>query len=189
MTIVTDCTEASVQARIMYEKRSSSLALMPNYTPLHWWENDLFQITNAGLWVEYEIKRSLNDYRADFRKTDSCQGRKKFKHDILAAGSDKIIYDPYEHIPTLVGKHLVTVRVPNRFYFCVPIELDKKITPPEYAGLIIYNKANKKTSYIVSKPAPLIHKVKHGEAILRPALVAAYNRYRWKFIESEIKIN
>ena len=104
MAIVTDCTESQVQARIMLEKQSSSKIMVPNYTPATWWENDLFQVTKAGYWVEFEIKRSISDYRADFKKSSSWVDGQK-KHDLLEAGEGEFVFDPYTERPNLKGKH------------------------------------------------------------------------------------
>lgn len=191
--IVTSCTESQVQARIMFDKRGSSLSILPNYTPNNWWENDVFQITKAGYWVEYEIKRSVSDYRADFNKIESFAGYdagtgyENSKHKMLESGVDEYNFDPHANHPHFEGKYTRTIRTPNRFYFCLPIELLEKIQVPEYSGLISYQENHGRTTYRIEKTAPLRHKTKHGDKILRPAQITGMNRYTWHFMKQHIE--
>jgi len=193
MTIVTECTESEVQAIIMLDKRGSSLSILPNYTPQNWWENDVFQITKAGYWVEYEVKRSISDYRADFKKMESFAGYdagtgyENSKHEILKSRVSELTFDPHINHPHFAGKYTRTIRTPNRFYFCVPIELMDKIEPPEYAGMIVYEMRHGRITYRIEKTAPLRHKTKHGDKILRPAQITGMNRYTWYFMKQHIK--
>ena len=52
--------------------------VVPNYTPVKWYEADLFGVTKAGLGVEFEIKISRRDFKADAKKVE--------KYRRLAAG-------------------------------------------------------------------------------------------------------
>lgn len=134
--------------------------IMPNFTPVGWWENDVFEITGAGYWIEYEIKVSRGDFFADAKKYNTeypegfqwdpvkkeyPKGVQRTKHERLADGD---------------------IKGPNRFYFLVPKGLVKPEEIPAWAGLIYAYKNEADDRYIrfdqVVK-APLIHKSKLDE--------------------------
>lgn len=89
---------------------SSSPLMVPNIF-LWNWESDLLYLTNCNYAVEWEIKLSRSDFRADFQK--------QYKHNVLAGK-----YHP-------VG--------PSEFYFACPQGLIDKNEVPEYAGLVWVN--------------------------------------------------
>ncbi len=69
-----DLTERMIQRGLISMFRTSSRVLMPNYTPRDWWECDLFRITKAGYFYEYEIKLTRGDFKADAKKVDIHYG-------------------------------------------------------------------------------------------------------------------
>lgn len=71
------------------------------------WESDFFAVSHSGYGVEFEIKTSVSDYRADF---------KKIKHKVLDRSKKGFC--------------------PNKFYYVVPEKLIKISDIPHYAGLI-----------------------------------------------------
>lgn len=85
--------------------------VLPNY---YWfdYEMDICKITQSGYIVEYEIKISRADYKADFNK--NFYGYTK--HDMLRSGKGA-----------------------NRFYFVVPENLVQISEVPEHCGLIYYS--------------------------------------------------
>lgn len=80
---------------------------VPNYTPSYWHECDVFAVTKADMGVEFEIKISRSDFKADASKVD--------KHKKLFTG------DPFG---------------PSRFYYVVPDGLITVEEVPDYAGLL-----------------------------------------------------
>jgi len=60
-------TARDIQRRLMVERYRRSFVLY-NYTPKTWFECDVFEITQAGYFREYEIKLSLSDFKADAEK-------------------------------------------------------------------------------------------------------------------------
>lgn len=92
-------------ADLTYQKGYNLAA--PNYTPFKWHECDLFAVTKAGLGVEFEIKISRSDFKADASKTE--------KHRRLA------LADPFG---------------PSRFFYVVPEGMIAVEEVPDYAGLI-----------------------------------------------------
>lgn len=91
--------------------------LIPNYF-VGKFEMDVFKLTNNGYVSEFEIKVSLTDFEADFRKKD--------KHQLLAS----------------------KVYPANRFYFVSPSGLLSLNNIPKYAGWLefednrLYTKKN-----------------------------------------------
>lgn len=127
---------------LYWQLRGASQLLIPRFTPLKWWECDLWRLTPADFVDEYEIKTSVADFRADVKKNeeryelDPATRRyapvvKATKHELLA-GSE---------------------RGPNRFWFVVPGEIADKIEVPPYAGLIVYGSRNT----VLRKQAPKRH--------------------------------
>lgn len=89
-------------------KGHSYEVVIPNfYVGLY--EMDVFRLMRSGFIVEYEIKVSRSDFRADFGKGT--------KHREITGG----------------------LRDCNRFYFVVPKKLVTAAELPSYAGLIWYN--------------------------------------------------
>lgn len=83
--------------------------MTPN-TTVFGWESDMISATKAGLLVEYEIKISRGDFRADF---------KKIRHRILDA--------------TKIGEQH---RGAAYFFYVVPRDLVRIDEVPQHAGLI-----------------------------------------------------
>ena len=105
------------------------------------WESDYLAKTTAGYWYEVEVKISLSDFKADFKKEN--------KHKLLR-----------EH--GWVGKFAV----PNYFSYCVPAHLVEKVEPlvPAYAGLISVSEHGFLTWH---KVPPKLHPVKLSDTDLR----------------------
>lgn len=98
--------------------------VMPRYTPIGWWECDVFELTNDGYFREYEIKLSVADFKADAKKKNVVQWeggkrletpREDFKHEHLA---------------------LKTPGGPVQFWFVTPENLLSAEMIPSFAGLI-----------------------------------------------------
>jgi len=111
--------EATIQQGLFYALRSSSLVIMPNYTPPHWpFECDVYQVTNALYPVEFEIKISVADFRADFTG-------KPAKHRALDGSA--------LNMPNKM------FRRPKRFWYVMPPDIADQVIDqiPDYAGLMI----------------------------------------------------
>lgn len=158
--------ENTVQTHLFWKYRSASDLLVPGYAPDGWWENDLFRLTNAGYWYEYEFKSSMRDFQADFKKMDNhprlvgleekiATWVRFRKHSILGGtdeGNDlkqrevhpqarQWMEDRFaknDH-PTPKGCGYPHPPGPNRFIFVVPERLEEKAREalPEYAGLML----------------------------------------------------
>jgi len=98
-------------------------------------EADVFMVGKSNMLVtEIEVKVSLSDFKADFKKT--------FKHKKLSEVRDNI-YGQLNWI------------LPSRFYFACPYGLIPLELIPDYAGLI-YVKEDGSIEY--QKSAPKLHK-------------------------------
>lgn len=60
--------ERTIQLALFQHLRSTCVCAAPNYTPDGWWECDVWAVTRAGYGIEYEIKLSVHDFRADKQK-------------------------------------------------------------------------------------------------------------------------
>lgn len=122
------------------------------------WESDFIAVDGQGNIFEYEIKRSIADFRADFRKR---------KHVIFGRA--------------LTEK--TTPYAPNFFYFVCPAGVVSPKQVPSYAGLIyVYSNKELKT---VKKPKQ-IHPVKRGQTPNVLINIAKSLSHRW-YSESKTK--
>ena len=126
--------ERQIQKEV--KSKRNGKAFIPNILWNDRWEADLIEITRTYQVIEYEIKVSKSDFRADFKKEE--------KHNLLSVGYD------------------ITL-MPNYFYYICPEGIIPEKDVPEYAGLIyvIQNKFNslqRKLKYV--KKAPILHNEK-----------------------------
>lgn len=120
------------------------------------WESDVL-LKVSDVWVELECKRTLADFKADFKK--------KRKHLALSGRYD-------------------TGNKPNHFGYIVPwyIIEDVKNEIPSYAGLLCYNKDN---SIDVIKELPLLHSNKINPKKKTKKCASNWGRPRKLLIEGE----
>lgn len=148
-------TERSIQMALYWRFRSTARLMVPNYNLYpRWFECDLLRVTKAGYAHEFEIKRTISDFKADAHK--SC-GRTK--HDRLAAG------DNYG---------------PSRFTFVMPEDMVALADVPTWAGLIYarpYAGMPGKLILKVVRPAPRLHQVKVSEETVTKMMVAICYRF------------
>ena len=120
------------------------------------WESDVL-LKVSDVWVELECKRTLADFKADFKKER-------------------------KHL-TLSGQY-ETENKPNHFGYIVPwyIVEDVKDEIPIYAGLLCYNKDN---SIDVIKELPLLHSNKINSNKKTKKCASNWGRPRKLLIEGE----
>lgn len=112
------------------------------------WESDFIVLNSLGYYLEYEIKISLQDFRADFRKTE--------RHKCLSAK--------------------IACRKPNKFFFVVPAGLVTEKEVPSYAGLMYYFPGGKFTDrFVTIREAPFLHKTKMN--LFKELCVKFYYKY------------
>jgi len=157
--------------------KSTAIA-MPNYTPDGWWECDLWAVTKRGYSVEYEIKTTLADFRAD-------AGKSTQRFDRYDRRERRFLYtDVVKHEEIAAG------RGPTRFFFAVPYALIDAVTPelPEWAGLVATSRNVSWTYGIwIVKDAPRLHNRKAGTREVRLAQHRACFRY-WTELERSERV-
>lgn len=138
---------------------------LPGVTPKGWWECDMWTITKAGYWHEYEIKISRSDFKKDAKKHRCVRGSRTdivFKHDEL-------------YLKSVVG--------PNYFWFATPPDLVTLDEIPEWAGLVeidwkpIYPYHLIANNLSVIKKAPRLHKVKFSDKRFEQIKTSMMYRY------------
>lgn len=92
---------------------------------------DLLGFRPSGFADEIEIKLSVDDFRADFKK------RNGHKHRDLETGTCKV----------------------NYFYFFMPADIAERVVIPDYAGLMVYSPEHERRA-VETKRAPRLHSKK-----------------------------
>ena len=170
-------TEFDLQRPLMYERYRRNF-ILPNYEPkvngrTRWWECDVFEVTDAGYWREYEIKLSRADFFADAKK-------------------DRPV--AYNYLPGAARetKHAVLARGdrsgPSRFWYVMPAGLIQPEELPCWAGLIEFTLGRwqvpgqscvQRERQVV--PAPPIHNDKVDPKIVAHARSVCYWRMHAEF--------
>lgn len=153
-------TERSVQSRLWICSRSSFDVLLPNYTPVEWWECDMFGVTRAGYFHEFEIKLTAADFRADAAKAKRRYDRADNWRPI----------DETKHV-LLAGR---SVRGPSMFWYVAPDGMIDLADVPEWAGLQVIRNGR---WFETVKKAPRLHSQKIDRKIVEHALGVCYFRY------------
>ncbi len=165
-------TETDLQRVVIFPRHRRAFVL-PNYTPRRWWECDVFEVTAAGYFREYEVKLTLGDFKADRKKwRERWQRPAEQKHERLAHGDS---------------------RGPTRFWFVTPrgllfLEAGPRRNPeavlPAWAGLIEVEDLGEEHSWWWRRyqakevrVAPRLHKEKFGDGRLAHAKSVVYYRF------------
>jgi hypothetical protein len=107
-----------IHRKLYFWVRKTHIITLPNYF-LGAFECDLFTVTDKEFVVEYEVKISKSDYKADFLKSKTIGWKDEtrvFKHSLIKEGNRC-----------------------HRFYFVVPKGLIDKSEVPQYCGLITWD--------------------------------------------------
>ena len=150
----------------MSTMRGACLCACPNYTPMNWWECDVWLVSKAGYVTEYEIKVSAADFRADRNKDRR----------VVKSGEWQDVNKHHE-IGSDVG--------PSRFYYVVPkalAELQAEI--PEWAGFaVLRSDDDPRWGIRVLKDAPKLHTKKVRKREIELAKRRMWYRY-WDALAS-----
>ena len=163
-----DINESYIQERLLFGWKSTHQYVMENLYVFDW-ESDFLLKTKSGYWYEAEIKISLSDFKADFKK--------KEKHQILENGF-KIWkswkYNPLTKEKIEYNKEVKTKR-PNYFTYAVPWYLEEQVKPilPKYAGLLVLDE----NGYVLreSVKPPKLHSEKYSDESLNLTEKFYYN--------------
>lgn len=182
--MVQKITELDIQIALWKDLQSSRDLVMPNYTPIKWFECDVMAVTKAGYLEEYEIKLSTSDFKADAKK----ESRGKYKY---IDGKFVELGKRNKH-QELQNK---SIDGPSKFWFVVTDKIIDKIEVPEWAGLKVASISNYSGEVYLKeiKKAPKLHTNKVDSKIREHAKSVCYWRY-WniktdiqKSVKREIK--
>jgi len=142
-------TESELQSKFYYSLCQRYQMVCPNIF-MGMYEMDIFALRKSGFLDEIEIKLSVADYKADFKKRAN---RFLSKHEAIASGK----------------------RCCNYFSFLIPENIESKIDVPDYAGLYVYRPVNGKACIVEMKKAKLLHKNKiSDQSIIKVGKKMAY---------------
>lgn len=152
--------------------RGKGSIIMPNvYVDNSPWESDVIRVTKAGYWVEYEIKTSLADYRADFNKERSIGCLQPINKHAAYQTKEAIELRRYR------SEHSRQIPKPKHFYFVTPVGLLDNVELPPHCGLLEFDPEAKRTWGIrTQRRAPTLKPATQlgPEAIFGLAMKAAY---------------
>lgn len=150
--------------------------VIPRYTPSHWWECDVAEITPAGLWREYEIKCSRGDFLADAKKEQPRPGTGRWVTDDPT--------QPYKsrYVREMENKHQLMAdpaRGPSQFWYVTPAGLIDQQELPDWAGWMVVHEAPRWGTLRIEevRPAPRRHRNKIDPKIEQHARGVIY--WRW----------
>lgn len=164
------------------------------------WESDKLMWTKAGYIYEFEIKISRADYKNDFKhkiekhlllnsklKEPSEQLQQTLFDNLLKLKQKRYPNITMEQVKKECICHLPeNTRLPNFFYYVVPVGMLKPEEVPPYAGLIYINTDKEPKHYrgkpdkwiynfSIMRPAPKLHKTKYTDAELNLSEKFYYN--------------
>ena len=153
-------TAREIERAVVARARLHHEFVLPHFTPLHWFECDVFTLSKSDRFTEYEVKISRADFRADKWKRQSWRGRQWIAVTEMRPTKHKLLEQHDEGGP-------------SRFYFAVPHCLVAVSELPEWAGLIYYDG----NSLSVIKKAPLLHDKKTNHATRAKLFRSGYYRF------------
>lgn len=162
-----ELSEFDIQNSLFSRLFQSYHHVIPNYTPLNWWECDLFAVSKDGYFVEYEIKTSAADFYKDSRKT------RNFDRGLLALNNPNINGEKNKH-DLLASKSTLG---PSRFYFVMPEGVISSDEVPDWAGIMRASKFGHRTCVGVERKAPRLHREMVNEAVIHHIQKLFYYRF------------
>jgi hypothetical protein len=124
-----DLTAGRAAITLMRERLRRGFVL-PSYTPANWWECDVFEVTSAMFFREYEIKLTRSDFKADAHKESAATRR--FINGVWTE-------QPAKNKHACMGQP----NGPRQFWYVVPEGLIEPSEIPQWAGLIYLRDAGK----------------------------------------------
>ena len=150
--------------------------MVPNYTPAGWFECDLFAVTKAGFFHEYEIKMTKSDFAADKEKAVIKWG----KYD-----PEKMRFDIAERRTKHELIELASETGPARFWYVMPDGLIAESEIPTWAGLKYATGTRGHINFKIVRTAPKLHGVKLSSKIIDHAHRVCYWRFWKELIKNE----
>ena len=158
-------TESALARNLMRVRYRRSWCL-PRYTPVGWWECDVFEITQAGYFREYEIKLTVADFKADRMKDRPIRENEGWRPNTPRTTKQAQLNG---------GDRLG----PVRFWYVCPKGVLTAEMVPDWAGLIEMERWKTAPQYMAeveTKKAPSLHRQKCDPAIAEHAKSVVYYR-------------
>lgn len=137
--------------------------ILPNVYPLGSpWECDLIKVSKAFYYREYEVKLSIEDYAADFRKRIRSWSAARRKHDIYASKEIQL----YNRKP---------ITKPKYFCFVTPLGMIDTDDVAKHCGHITFEQTDRGLRFKWGRKPPVLpHATKLSpEAIYNLAIKAS----------------
>lgn len=167
-------TERTIQLLLYRTFGQRAQIAVPNYTPAGWHECDFWLVTRAGYMREYEIKRSVADFRADAHKLALP------KYKTAPGGGWTAIPSMAKHERLAEGDP----QGPVQFWYVTPSGLLANEELPLWAGLIEVEPARLRLRIANGgRTAPRLHKTKASPAVIVHARGICCYRY-WNAIRT-----
>lgn len=160
-------TVHQIQRALMADRWRQGFCL-PNYTPPEWWECDVFYLSKAGYFSEFEIKLTVSDFRADASK-------------MKRMWTQNPVSNQFECSHRMKHKEIGDPMGPVQFWYATPKGLIDSV--PDWSGLIHVSERRAE----VVKPAPRLHRVKFCEKRLAHAQTIPYYRWMPHFLKPQPK--
>lgn len=147
---------------------------LPNYTPLGWFECDIFEMTERGFWREYEVKLTHSDFLKDKSKS-----RPEFGYSRAQIRTGEA---PTKSKYSMLEEH--SINGPTHFWYVCPESIISESELPNWAGLIYLrpSKYNFLREVLVKK-APFLGRKKCDAKVVEHARGICY--YRMQNLYSE----
>lgn len=134
-------TESVMRGLLRYLRvHARSSIVFPNvFVGRNPWECDVIKVSSAYFWVEFEVKISMQDYRADFRKRQfRWRSDSLSKHEAYSCSDPIEMRSPYTNRVGVIPK-------PKQFYFVTPKGMLDGVDVPSHCGLIEFDEKNKRS--------------------------------------------
>ena len=172
-----DYIDCNAIQRALWKKYKKQIGVNVFNKHIYEWESDFLRVNRNEYSLEYEIKLSREDFKADLRKVE----KHKMLQYPMKYTAHKYIYDCMDRRFTeVVFKFSI---VPNKFYYICPTDIIGKNEVPAYAGLVYVNKFE---TLEVIKEAPLLHKVKFPKELYKDIASKLSSKVKYHFMDSDV---
>lgn len=173
-----ELTEALVAARL-WRKYGIGQWAVAN-THYYAFESDVLILRTTGTVVEYEIKLSVQDWRAGLKKRQCLDGSDKRRRVNKIHPAQKEI-SRHEYLTRGYGA--------NMFYYAAPQDVLDRVEVPEWAGIIQVRPWQNSQCYSkLIKKAPKLHSKKASPELKEKILTSCYYKYWKHYAEDDIEL-
>lgn len=178
-------TVPKIQLALRNDTFKSTEVSVPNIFLWPPFESDFVRVTKSGYAIEYEIKLSKSDFKADFKKAKTIIDHFDFKEETHNGSIVKrLVYKS-------LSKHdwLLSGKGATEFYYVFPLGLINHEEVPEWAGIIEVEEykyfGRDKMSVGHRRKAKRLNREPLSEAKKKDIYVSCYYRY-WDVVNGRI---